>query len=383
MRLLISCSIVLFVVAQLKAEKPPLVEKYLHAGDFAEGAREMELALATNPNNDQLRFGLGVLQFVRGIERLGQSLHKYGVKSEHTNMPFLRLPVPKNPRPATIDYARFRGVLGDFIRDMSRAEITLAGIRDDTVILPLRLAEVRLDLDGDGLATDTLLAILKKLMRRDFGFLKTNPEFLVTFDRGDVAWLRAYCHLLSGMLEFYLTFDLEEQFDLASDELFERPENPFSGSKEEKRKKMQKSWLAVKVKDGRRLGRFRKHLIMVAVLNFETWKHIRAETDDDHEWLPNPQQKGLFGLPVRNGMIDGWLKIICELQALFEGQRAFFGVDLKVVCDNPPDEFENSFFNDHNPQYASDAKEVDASVFFSMFRIFQDSTAVAYAVWFN
>ena len=133
-------TVVFGLTTTLNAADPPLVEKYLHSGDLANGEQALEAALAVAPMDDQIRFGLGVLQFVRGVERLGQSLHEYGVKSENTDIPFLRLPVPENPDPAPINYTAFRRVLDDFVRDLSVAEATLADVNNDEVKLPLRLA---------------------------------------------------------------------------------------------------------------------------------------------------------------------------------------------------------------------------------------------------
>jgi hypothetical protein len=79
-------------------------------------------------------------------------------------------------------------------------------------------------------------------------------------------------------------------------------------------------WSVIAVKGPARLGRLRKHLLEVVKLNRETWRYIRAETDDDHEWLPNPKQKGVIGLPVRDEMIDAWLEMMGELEALLDGK---------------------------------------------------------------
>src|SRR4051812_45584469 len=49
-------------------EPAPLAEKYLLSGELVKGQQELERALAASPKDDQLRFGLGVLQFVRGVE---------------------------------------------------------------------------------------------------------------------------------------------------------------------------------------------------------------------------------------------------------------------------------------------------------------------------
>ena len=50
---------------------PPLAEKFLHDGMFAEGETALLLALDSNPKNDEARFGLGVIQFLRAVENLG------------------------------------------------------------------------------------------------------------------------------------------------------------------------------------------------------------------------------------------------------------------------------------------------------------------------
>src|SRR5258708_2658586 len=60
----------------------PLVEKYLHAGQLEKGEVALAAELARSPKDDQLRFGLGTLQFLRGVERLAQSMYRYGLRSE-------------------------------------------------------------------------------------------------------------------------------------------------------------------------------------------------------------------------------------------------------------------------------------------------------------
>jgi len=396
MRCLTLAILVANLTATLEAADAPLAEKYLHAGQLAKGEQELEVALAATPEDEQLRFGLGILQFVRGVERFGQSLHEYGIKqAENDSTLFLRLPVPVNADPAPIHYTAFRRVLDDFIRDLSGAEATLAGVTDDDVKLPLRLAEIHLDLDSDGKPTDKFIDILKKMMRQEFGFLKANPDFLVCFDRGDVAWLRAYCHLLTGILDCYLAFDSEESFNLSADRLFAKPKIRLS---EDAKRKLSEEEYVVEVKEPVRLGRARIHFIQVAVLNHETWKFIRAERDDDREWLPNPTQKGVLGLPVRNNMIDAWLAMMTELKLLLEGERTFprvfsgfdrngRGLNLKILFDDPPKRFvPNGEFPQNLPdKYFSEGRDLNFRVLFRVWEVLQDTTSFGYgyAAWFN
>ncbi len=356
------------------ARQLPVGETYLEQGRLPVGEAVLLERLKKAPRDDQARFALGLLRFVRGIERLSQSQYKYGFRVaglvDPTILFFdrlnpLLLPVPENRNPAPLSYSAFRGVLDGFLRDLSAAEAALAGVSDDKVKLPLRLALIRLDLDGDGKATDKFIDMLETVRRRPqpdflFDFLKANPHFLVCFDRGDVAWLRAYCHLLMGMLEFCLAFDTEPWFDRYAHVLFANPERARKGEQEAEVGKV------IAVKEPARLGRFRKHLIQVAALNRETWKYIRAETDDDHEWLPHPRQHGVlvervrkFGipftqsqeLPVGDAMIDAWLAMMDEWKALLDGKRTLTtrknegfiregkGLNLKALFDDPPEEF--------------------------------------------
>jgi hypothetical protein len=395
MRTIVSAIAALSMTAQIPAADQPLVEPYLHAGQLARGEQALEAALAAAPKDDQIRFGLAVLQLVRGVERLGQALHEYGAKSASTDVPFLRLPVPNNPDPAPMHYLALRRLLDDFRRDLATTEATLAGVTDEKVKLPLRLGPIRLDLDGDGKPTDRFIDILKRVMQRQtFVFLESNPEMLVCFDRGDVAWLRAYCHLLMGMLDFYLAFDTEREFALAADQLFARPRQPFRGDDAERRKHLQEAGKEVRVAEPARLGRFRRHFIRVAELNRETWKYIRAETDDDHEWLPSPRQKGVLGLAVRDGMIDAWLALMAEMEALLDGRRTFLrvfiqkqgkGLNLKALLDDPPEKFvlDGAFPQNLPDRYWFEGKDVDVNVLWFVIQAFGDSTAAAYAVWFN
>jgi hypothetical protein len=393
MRPLVAGVALFALAAPLPAADPPLVEKYLHSGELARGEAVLTLALENHPKDDQVRFGLGVLQFARAVERLGQALHQYGARAENTGTPFLRIPVPKNDNPQTVSYEALGRVFDVFLADLDRAERTLAGVTDETVKLPLRLAGVRLDLTGGGKPTDKLLDVLVKLNGGvRFAFLKDNPEFLVCFDRGDVAWLRAYCHLLSAMLEGYRAFDLEGYFAERVKAVFPKVEPG--------KKKLDADTLVVA--DGARLGRFRKHLLAVCELNRETWKFVRAETDDDHEWLPNAKQKGVLGLPVRDEMIDRWLEMVNQLEGLLKGERLFpgwllqlvgvdtkgKGLNFKTLLDDPPasinlDKLKDTGIDAKYLEAQGDKKEFDLNVLFAVGRLFDGPLGVAYAAWFN
>lgn len=400
MRWILVVVVLLGVTSSISHADEPLVQKYLHSGELARGQQVLESALEVTPDDDQLRFSLAALQLVRGVERLGQSLYQYGCLSDNTSAPFVRIPVPRNPDPSPITWADYCRFLDTFRADLATVEATLAGIKADEVNLPLKLADIRLDLMGNHRSSAKFSEILAKLMGRGFHLPAGNPDFLVRFDRGDVAWLRAYCHLLMAIVDFNLAFDGEDSFYLWADLQFAKPKRPFDGTPQERTRRQDDEMRVIKVKDPARLRHFRLHVLKVCELNRETWKYIRTETDDDHEWLPNPKQTGVLRMPVNDEMIDSWLGMVGEVEALFDGKKAIprmvvaflsqskskQGLNFKKVFDEPPEtiEIERIAGEGFRDRYLdSTLPEVDNMAFVRVFSAFQNSLAVGYAAWFN
>ncbi len=373
----------------------PGVQPFLHSGEFDKGEQSLMKFMETDPDNDQARFGLGVLQFFRGVERLGQSLHEFGVQGQGAGGMFVRLPVPENADPSPVSYRQFRRMLDDFRKDLVLAEATLALIKDEQVKLPLALADVHFDFDHDGKATDRFLDLLQFYnRRRPFDALKDNPRLLIAFDRGDVAWLRAYCHLLMGCLEAYLAVDNEAVFNWRSADLFAKPRHPFRGTDEEKWKAWRDATDAANVAEPLRWSRMRQHFLKAAALNKETWQHIRQETDNDSEWLPHAKQTSVIGLRVNDRMIDAWLELWDELEAIFAGKKTLpyfvsaglgnkkpnVGVNLQRLFDDPPAKFRS--FENLDERYFTNDPEADTGRLFRWFFTFGDSP-IPMALWFN
>jgi hypothetical protein len=169
---------------QRASGEPPLAEKYLHEGKLADGEKALRAELARNPKDDQNRFGLGTLQFIRAVEHLGQTLHRYGLRTERgrqLGLPFLRLPIPNNPKPETLSYAALRKIFQEMNSDLKKAEATLDEIRDDKVKLPLRIGLVRLDMTGDGKASEPFRTILARYFGGAQNLPKNNDELLIVF----------------------------------------------------------------------------------------------------------------------------------------------------------------------------------------------------------
>ena len=223
--------------------------------------------------------------------------------------------------------------------------------------MPLRVGLIRLDLAGDGKASDRFSTILSRYLGGKEGAAK-DAEWLIAFDRGDVAGLRGYCHLLMALSEIALAHDGQELFDSTAHVFFAKVQTPHTflatlpddeggaldiGGFNIADLIAFVHLLRMPVKEPDRMKAALGHLERMLALSKESWKYILAERDDDHEWLPNPNQKGVLGIPIRREMIDSWLEAVDESEALLSGKRLvpFWrgtekrGVNLRRVFTEP------------------------------------------------
>ena len=391
-----------------RADGPPRAEQYLLEGRLAEGETGLIGELNKNPKDAQARFGLGAVQFVRAVERMVQSFHRFGLRRDPSggNIPFVRLPVPENKAPTPIRYADLRAIFEALVEDLRKAEATLAKVDDAAVKLSIHFGQVRLDFDGDGKAGED--ETLWKLYARFSGQAGVTPEaardFLITFDRGDVAWLRGYCHLLMAFGEFYLAHDGRELFERTAHLFFARPETPFAflaeGRGEGRADFGQIAdaiavihLLRLPVSEPKRTSAALEHLRAMLALSRESWKFYMAEDDDDHEWIPNPKQTGVIpGVKVTEEMVKGWtLTFLDEAEELLDGRKLvpFWrasngrGVNLRRVFTEPR-EFDLVLWAQGTAAapYLEQGELTTPEVWQRLQRIFRGEF-LGFAIWFN
>jgi hypothetical protein len=341
---------------------PPLAEKYLLEGKLADGASALQARLKEDPDDDQARFGLGVVQFLQTFEHLGGSLHKYGLRTEKA---FLRPPpqvkefLPQNPSPETLTYAAARQVVQTFVDDLVRAEATLAGVKDPAVKLPLHVGLLKIDPFGQGKPISAAF-LFGRLGGDPDGVRKQAERLVIGFDRGDVCWLRGYCHFLAAWGELLLAVDGRHAFECSAHLLFEKVETPHTFLLENRRHFDELTSTDVPVlsdvlsffhqltrlpvKEPARTKAALAHLEATVANGKEMWKHILAETDDDNEWVPNPRQTGVLGVKVTQPMVDAWLEALDEAEQVLKGKKLLpfwrgkpggRGVNLRRVFTEP------------------------------------------------
>jgi len=323
-------------------EQAPVVEPYLIEGKLPEGEIAIEKELKKHSHDDQLRFGLGTLQFLRAIETLAQDLYRYHplstIAGERNFIPIIRMPVPNNPEPETLTYIGARNMIKTFVHNLAKAEATLAQITDSNVKLPLHFGLIQLDLRGDGHPDGE--EALWKLYAGLNGSRNINAEnardFYIKFDRGDVHWLRGYCHLLMALCEIYLAHDTKETFDCTAHLVFPKVDSPYGFLTRKKPNVSGRRFEIDEIADvisfihlirwpvvePERMAAALHHLQAVVAQSKESWKWIMAETDDDHEWLPNPRQTGVIpDVRVTDEMVGAWLNLMDQSGRVLSGER--------------------------------------------------------------
>lgn len=373
-----------------------LLAKHTAAGTLEEGIAEIA------GDDAEANAARGMLKFLLAIEHAGQALHRHGLEvagGMRMGLPILRLPVPPNPKPEPLDYAKFRMIFATVVDDLAAAEADLAKVGEADVKLPVDILSVRLDLDGDGKGSDaeSLEAMLSGLLRRE-----DLPGSTVAFDTADVHWLRGYGNFLGAFSQFLLAHDFEQMFNKTFHIYFPNAQLPYA----DKLRRGASQDMFVnddvgdviamihlinwKVVEPARRKDVRLKLKAMADLSAASWKAARAETDNDREWLPNAKQTpALPFAPVDDSVIDGWLAVMGEFGAVLEGQKLLphwrfaEGINLKRMLDEGTD-FDLVLLiagADAAPWLEQGAVSSSAD-WDSLMGVFQGSF-LGYAMWFN
>lgn len=320
------------------AETPAeITARNLYAGTLEQGLNELA-AVTSNPlENADVVAGLGTIQFVQAIEHFAQAMYRHGANPGGASYgPLLRMPLPVNPDPEPLTYDELRTIFADLVSALDTAEATLGQVGDRSIKLPLATGRIRIDIDGDGTAEEN-----EQLIALAFGdnapaeFKAQNESFVVGFDTADIYWLRGYANLLAGFGDFWLSFDFHEAFDLTFHVIF--PNAKLPNAEALNTRSHLESWDADVIADTvalihlvdwqvvepGRLARIRERLLKVIALNRKTWASVRAETDDDREWLPSAKQKTgvMVGFALTDEQIDSWLAALTEAEEVLEGRK--------------------------------------------------------------
>jgi hypothetical protein len=386
--------------------------QHLYAATLEAGVAELSRRAADDPDDMEARFGLGMLQFVRAVERLGRAQYRYGLHTvgAHVSLPLLRYPIPTNPHPEAIDYDTFRSILQIFIDDLAASEATLAGLGERQATLVVDLMQVRLDIAGASKPDEfvRLVDLLAVVTGRAGSWPPSSMKALeVKFDSGDAAWLRGYTQALSALCEFLLAHDFRPSFDAMAPHFWARAAVPHASELPITAPEGSPTgllpnrtlWadLVAAVHELRwpvvapeRLRAVRERLLAMIADSRLSWRLIEAETGDDREWIPNPRQKNAaLGVLVSREQLTAWFAALDEAEAILEGKklvphwRFSKGLDMKAFFERPQTfDLVLLLTGQGALPFLADGEIVTAEQWGEITRAFQGDF-FQYALWFN
>lgn len=330
----------------LAAESGDIALRHLYAGTSSQGIAELD----ARPDAEA-RFGKGLLQFTNAIENFGRELYRYGFAPNWgwggVNFASqLLIPVPANPNPEPLDYEKLRTVLTLLVDEMDEAQKTLreAGVAGDYVI-PLDVMKIGLDLDGDGRSApgESIAAMLGGAMGLANPRRSSPAEpapLVIGLDRADAIWLAGYTNIVAMQADFLLAHNFHELFDATFHRLFPGAGLPLENDIRGRRARSQGYELLdpdseVTVADlialihtidwpvvePDRLKRVRERLLTITALSRQNWAAITAETDNDRELLPNPDQTAAVGRArVSAQQIRAWQSTLDTFDQVVKGE---------------------------------------------------------------
>lgn len=317
-----------------------LAERRWSVGELAAAEQDFKDRIKRDQRDDAARFALGVTQTFRAVERVAQGLHRHGLRTDRTLglLGLVGVPLPTvggATGSEPIRYEDLRNILAGFVADMAAVDRTLAEIQSDDVKLRVKIGLVRLDFDGDGTAREDeqLWKLYVRFNRRAEGLERSTVEdFSIMLDRGDVEWLRAYTHLLSGLAEIVLAMDFRELFEHTAHLFFAKPVTRFEFLQKPPGEPFGYEGIVdliayihllnFEVAEPQRLAAALQHFQAMSRHSRALWKFVLAETDNDREWIPSPKQNGgVLGIAFTDQMVAGWQDFLVELDDILSGAK--------------------------------------------------------------
>lgn len=322
------------------------------------GQVDAALAAYALPKTDAERFSLAATQVLAAVRDFSAGFNRLSLHPNlrASGLPFLRAIVP-DASAGKGDVATPQAVAALFRElkaGLQRANTTLSLVQGkEDFGVQITLNEARADFSGDGTIdpeTETLQAAFGRIL--EIGTSSPEP-MVIRFDRTDAAWLKGYTHFLIGMIDLLSSYDWAPVWNQCAHIIFLNPE-PVPGIA--KVVDLHASWdqwpdLIAAVHDMRlelvdREGpkRFRDSFLMMIAESRICWQRALEEKDDVNEWLPNPSQKGPLGMTVTREQIDGWFKVLDELEAVARGKKLLphwrikpgFGINVDRLVAAPP-----------------------------------------------
>jgi len=350
MKSLLKLALALALLTPLLKAQDIRLDGYLSSGKLSDG-----LTAFAKPSSDADRFSLGVLQSLQGLQQFADGAGKLGIRDTlgNSGLPFFRI-LPRQAANTPVEQATPEKVrlLFQNLRDaLTKANATLAKVGDSDFKVQVNLTQAHLE-NKDGTPAMPLAESLGRIMNLD---ATDAQDLVINFDSADAMWLKGYTHILIGLLDVVMAYDWRPVWNQSAHVFFTSPIPlpPIAKYTVTTQGSQFSEWadllaavhemrLEVADKDG--LKKAATEFRAPNVCSKTCWKRVLAETDDDHEWLPSPQQTGPLGSKITQEQIDGWMTVLDEVDSILAGKKLLphwriingMGINVAKLVQSPP-----------------------------------------------
>ena len=221
----------------------------------------------------------------------------------------------------------------NFKTALLQANATLGAVEGrEEFAVRLNLTEAALDFSGDGTITRETETLQQAFARVLGGFRggTANAPLVVQFDQADAAWLKGYTYFLAGVIDLLASYEWLPVWNQSAHILFMKPEPRPAIAAVQVQPLPFGQWpdliaavheMRLELIDPEGPQRFRDNFLLMIEQSRICWRRALEETDDVEEWLPNPGQTVPGGTKITREQIDGWLRVLEELEAVGRGQK--------------------------------------------------------------
>lgn len=316
----------------------------------SEGLAAAELNLASQEETPETAFLLGAMRFLRAGEHIMQVRYK-NYAGELPLLPGMRNTLPEQNPDGQFDPAFLERAMSGALVHLEGAEAALGPAVEGAFAVEVQLSDIWLDINSDG-ARQEWESVL--ILMNGLGAVPASSDFdgIVRFDTADAEWLAAYVHVLAGMAELTLSLDpttaiADVTEGRAGLEALGGVQPDFFSGRDDVPDVIAATLLTLRgVPDAERTRAAHGHFLSMIAHNRAFWSEVGEESDNDREWLPNPQQSSAFGVEVSAEMAAGWQGVLVEIEDILNGERLVpywrvgrpdVGVNIETLLREPGD----------------------------------------------
>ena len=308
------------------------------------------------------RFALGGALFLRGIEAAFQERYRTGLTDIGVGIPGLYTVLEPNPAPEPFTPDVIARLFTQIGADMDLAQEALSPISsDDAVTVTLDLNQIWFDINANGTrdAGEDLLPVMVPLFVRPWQVEDTLAQLdaaggapTIAFDTSDAAWLQAYTHVFAGTAEMVLAFDPTEVITTVQSNaatITDLRQRPLGTSFVTEDDEAISDLITILLKtlaqqpDPAHTRAALEDFRDVISHNLVFWDRVRAETDNDQEFIPNNSQQSALGLLFPANIDTAWQAVLKDAAMVLEGKLLIphwrmgddVGINLNAWLTNP------------------------------------------------